>query len=173
MFDAEDIALFFARLLLAIMFVVSALDKFRLDPVEMGQISSLHLPAPAALERVTGVFEMVGATALVLGVYARVAAVALALFVAFVSLMFVQFWSFKGPDDARVMVRNLFVGNLTAIGAALCRRGRCRQSCVCGPLRNRRLMDAQGRRDQALSFQTVQSFRGAPSGIGSTSRFDA
>ena len=51
MFGAEDIALFFARLLLAIMFVVSALDKFRLDPVEMGQISSLHLPAPAALER--------------------------------------------------------------------------------------------------------------------------
>ena len=90
MFDAEDIALFFARLLLAIMFVVSAVDKFRLDPVEMGQISSLHLPAPAALERVTGVFEMVGATALVLGVYARVAAVALALFVAFVSLMFVH-----------------------------------------------------------------------------------
>ena len=83
------------------------------------QISSLHLPAPAALERVTGVFEMVGATALVLGVYARVAAVALALFVAFVSLMFVQFWSFKGPDDARVMVRNLFVGNLAAIGGLL------------------------------------------------------
>jgi putative oxidoreductase len=119
MFGAEDIALFFARLLLAIMFVVSALDKFRLDPVEMGQISSLHLPAPAALERVTGVFEMVGATALVLGVYARVAAVALALFVAFVSLMFVQFWSFKGPVDARVMVRNLFVGNLAAIGGLL------------------------------------------------------
>jgi putative oxidoreductase len=119
MFGAEDIALFFARLLLAIMFVVSAVDKFRLDPVEMAQISSLHLPAPAALERVTGVFEMVGATALVLGVYARVAAVALALFVAFVSLMFVQLWSFKGPDDARVMVRNLFVGNLAAIGGLL------------------------------------------------------
>jgi putative oxidoreductase len=62
---------------------------------------------------------MVGATALVLGVYARVAAVALALFVAFVSLMFVQVWSFKGPDDARVMVRNLFVGNLAAIGGLL------------------------------------------------------
>ena len=37
MFGAEDIALFFARLLLAIMFVVSALDKFRLDPVEMAR----------------------------------------------------------------------------------------------------------------------------------------
>jgi hypothetical protein len=32
------------------MLVVSALDKFRLDPVEIGQISSLHLPDPAAPE---------------------------------------------------------------------------------------------------------------------------
>jgi len=94
MIDA-DIALLVARLLLAVMFAVSALDKFRLDPVEMGQISSLHLPAPAALERLTGVFEMVGASALIFGVYARIAAVALALFVVFVSLIFVQFWSFK------------------------------------------------------------------------------
>jgi putative oxidoreductase len=116
MFGAEDFVLFFARLLLATMFVVSALDKFRLDPVEMRQISSLHLPAPANLERLAGVCEMVGAAALVFGVYARIAAVALALFVTFVSLMFVQFWSFKGPDDARVMVRNLFVGNVAVIG---------------------------------------------------------
>jgi putative oxidoreductase len=69
--------------------------------------------------RVTGVFEMVGATALFFGVYARIAAVELALFVAFVSLMFVQFWSFKGPADARVIVRNLFVGNVAVIGGLL------------------------------------------------------
>ena len=119
MFGNEDIILFIARLLLATMFVVSALDKFRLNPVEMEQIASLHLPAPAALERVTGLCEMAGAAALVLGIYARIAAVALALFVAFVSLAFVQFWSFKGPEDARVTVRNLFVGNLGVIGGLL------------------------------------------------------
>jgi putative oxidoreductase len=119
MFGNEDIILFIARLLLATMFVVSALDKFRLNPVEMGQIASLHLPAPAAFERVTGLCEMAGAAALVLGIYARIAAVALALFVAFVSLAFVQFWSFKGPEDARVTVRNLFVGNLGVIGGLL------------------------------------------------------
>jgi putative oxidoreductase len=119
MIGTEDVTLLLARLLLAAMFVVSALDKFRLDPVEMGQISSLHLPAPAALERVTGVCEMVGATGLFFGVYARIAAAALALFVVFVSFMFVQFWSFKGPADARVMVRNLFVGNVAVVGGLL------------------------------------------------------
>ena len=115
----DDIVRLVARALLAAMFVVSALDKFRLDPVEMGQISSLHLPAPAALERLTGTCEMVGAAALFLGVYARIAAMALALFVAFVSLAFVQFWSFKGPADARVMVRNLFLGNVAVVGGLL------------------------------------------------------
>jgi putative oxidoreductase len=101
------------------MFVVSAFDKFRLDPVEMGQISSLHLPAPAALERLTGICEMAGAAGLFLGVYARIAAVALALFVAFVSLAFVQFWSMEGPADARVTARNLFFGNVAIIGGLL------------------------------------------------------
>jgi putative oxidoreductase len=115
----DDIVRLVARTLLAAMFVVSALDKFRLDPVEMGQISSLHLPAPAALERLTGICEVVGAAALFLGVFARIAAVALALFLSFVSLAFVQFWSFKGPADARVMVRNLFFGNAATLGGLL------------------------------------------------------
>jgi putative oxidoreductase len=115
----DDIVRLVARALLATMFVVSAFDKFRLDPVEMGQISSLHLPAPAALERLTGICEMAGAAALFLGVYARIAAVALALFVAFVSLAFVQFWSMEGPADARVMARNLFFGNVAIIGGLL------------------------------------------------------
>ena len=119
MVGAEDLVLLLARLLLAAMFAVSAIDKFRLDPVEMGQISSLHLPAPAALERATGAFEMAGAAALCFGIYARIAAVALALFVVFVSLAFVQFWSFKGPADARVMVRNLFLGNVAVVGGLL------------------------------------------------------
>ncbi|WP_321967834.1 DoxX family protein [Burkholderia cepacia] len=115
----EDIVLIFARLLIAVMFVVSAFDKFRLDPAEMRQIASLHLPAPASIERLTGLFEIAGAAALAFGIYARVVAAVLALFVAFISLMFVQFWSFKGPADVRIMVRNLFVGNVATIGGLL------------------------------------------------------
>lgn len=36
------------------MFGASAIDKFRLDRLEMEQIAELHLPAPALLERFTG-----------------------------------------------------------------------------------------------------------------------
>jgi hypothetical protein len=41
--------------------------------------------------------------------------VALAVFVAFVSLAFVQFWSIERSADARVMVRNLFIGNVAIV----------------------------------------------------------
>jgi putative oxidoreductase len=119
MTDSKDIVLLAARVLLATMFVASALDKFRLDPVDLRQIASLHLPAPRMIERLTGVFETVGAAALVFGIYARVSAVALALFVAFVSLMFVRFWSFDGPPDVRAMLRNIFLANVAVIGGLL------------------------------------------------------
>jgi uncharacterized membrane protein YphA (DoxX/SURF4 family) len=45
--------------------------------------------------------------------------VALALFVAFVSLAFVRFWSIERPADARVMVRNLFIGNVAIVSGLL------------------------------------------------------
>jgi uncharacterized membrane protein YphA (DoxX/SURF4 family) len=103
---------------IAAMFVVSALDKFRLDPVEMGQISPC-VCRPRCTGSTDGICEMVGAAALSMCVYSRIAAVALALFVAFVSLAFVQFWSIGRPADARVMVRNLFIGNVAIVSGLL------------------------------------------------------
>jgi len=50
------------------------------------------------------------------GICPRLAAVALALFVAFVSLFFIKFWSFDGSPDARTAMRNGFVGNVGVIG---------------------------------------------------------
>jgi uncharacterized membrane protein YphA (DoxX/SURF4 family) len=64
----------------------------------------------------TGVFEGAGGAALVLGVYARVAAGALALFTVFVSLVFVRFWSFEGPLEMRTMLKNIFVSNVAITG---------------------------------------------------------
>ena len=105
------------------MFVVSALDKFRLDPVEMGR-SPPWVCRPPCTGSTDGICEMVGAVALFLGVYSRIAAVAQALFVALVSLAFVQFWSIEGPADARVLVRNLFIGNVAIVSRLLYVAGR-------------------------------------------------
>lgn len=45
MTGGEDLALLGGRVLLALMFVVSEVDKFRLDQTEIQQIASLNLPA--------------------------------------------------------------------------------------------------------------------------------
>ena len=119
MIDAQDVLLLVARVLMAAMFFTSARDKFRFDATEVQQVASLHLPVPTLFLALTGVFEGAGGVALVLGVYARVAAGALALFTTFVSLVFVRFWSFKGPPDMRTMVRNTFVGNVAIIGGLI------------------------------------------------------
>lgn len=86
MIAAQDVLLLVARVLMATMFFTSARDKFRLDAT-----------GAAIFLVLTGVLEGAGGVALVLGVYARVAAGALALFTVFVSVVFVRFWSFKGP----------------------------------------------------------------------------
>jgi uncharacterized membrane protein YphA (DoxX/SURF4 family) len=56
-----------------------------------------------------------------LGVYARVAAGAPALFTAFVSLVFVRFWLFRGPPEMRTMMRNTLVGNVAITGGLIYR----------------------------------------------------
>jgi putative oxidoreductase len=116
MIATHDMLLLVSRVLVATMFFTSARDKFRLDAAEVQQVASLHLPVPAFFLVITGVFEGAGGVALVLGVYARVAAGALALFIVFVSLVYVRFWSFKGPLEMRTMMKNLFVGNVAIIG---------------------------------------------------------
>ncbi|HEY0800115.1 MAG TPA: DoxX family membrane protein [Steroidobacteraceae bacterium] len=119
MIERSDVILLVARLLLALMFVVSAIDKFRLERLEMELIATLQLPAPALLLRFAGICLLLGAAALVLGVYARVASFALALFVGFVSLFFLRFWSFEGPPAVRASMRNTFVGNFAVIGGLI------------------------------------------------------
>jgi hypothetical protein len=90
----------------------------QVSPRPCGDGADLSLRLPA---RCTGSTDgdLRDAAALSLGVYSRVAAVALALFVAFVSLAFVQFWSIERPADARVMVRNLFIGNVAIVSGLL------------------------------------------------------
>ncbi|XAH22140.1 DoxX family protein [Xylophilus sp. GW821-FHT01B05] len=126
MTDTRDLCLLAARVMLAALFVTSALDKFRLEPAELQQIASLHLPAPAFFAVLVGIFEMVGAASLVLGAYARISAMALALFIAFVTLCFLQFWSFEGPAEMRAMLKNVFFGNIALTGGLL-------YLAVCGP----------------------------------------
>lgn len=116
---AADAILLVARLLIAAMFVASARDKLAGDQQEIAMIRGLGLPAPERLESLTGLFEIAGASALALGLGARVAALLLAGFLGFLSLAFLRYWSFTGLGEARQAMRNAFYGNFAAAGGLL------------------------------------------------------
>lgn len=116
---ARDAFLVVARCLIAAMFIASARDKLRGDAAEIEMIRGLGLPAPERLETLTGLFELAGAAALVLGAGARIAALLLAGFLAFLTLAFLHYWSFQGPPEGRLAMRNAFFGNWAAAGGLL------------------------------------------------------
>ncbi len=113
-----DAILFVARLGFASMFVSSAVDKLRGDPKETEMIASLHLPAPAWLERLAGAMVGLAAAMLVLGVGTRLAAVGLLAFTVFTTLAFLRYWSFQGPPEAKQPMKATFYANW-AVSAGL------------------------------------------------------
>ena len=107
-----------ARLGFALMFISSAVDKLRGDPKEIEMIASLHLPAPAVLERLVGALLALGSAMLILGIGTRFAAVGLLAFTALTTLAFLRYWSFQGPAEAKQPMKATFYANW-AVSAGL------------------------------------------------------
>lgn len=113
---ATDIVLLVARILIATVFVVSCIDKLRGSPQEWRAIQGLHIPWPAAMERVAGACELIGAMMLIFGVGARLGSVLLALFMIFITIAFLRYWSFAGHPEAKKGQATAFYSNLATVG---------------------------------------------------------
>jgi putative oxidoreductase len=96
-----------------------ASSKFRQTPDEVKILSNLHVPAPATAELLVGVFETIGVIALVFGVYARLAAIFLAIFMVVVSFAVLSFWSPADPPPVRTQKLNGFVANIAIVGGLI------------------------------------------------------
>lgn len=106
-----------ARVLLALMFVMSGFSKLTAIAGTTGYIASKGLPLPGVLAVASGLLELLGGLALTLGFKARIAAGALAVFTLLASLLFHNFWSLPAEQ---VMVNQLmFLKNLAVIGGML------------------------------------------------------
>ncbi len=85
---ANNVVILIGRILLAAMFIMSGLGKF-LDPAATtGMIAQAGFPAPAALNYLAGLFELVAGLAILIGLYTSIAAYALAAFCIFAGLVF-------------------------------------------------------------------------------------
>jgi putative oxidoreductase len=102
------------RLLLALIFVVSGLQKFGSLAGTAGYIASGGLPAPMVLAVIVAALEVVGGIALIVGFQTRWAALALGLFTLLASLLFHKFWAV--PAEQAFVQQLMFMKNLSIAG---------------------------------------------------------
>jgi putative oxidoreductase len=99
------IAAVIGRLLLAVMFIVSGIQKIA-DPGPTGQmLAATNLPANLALP--TGVFELVAGMLLAIGLMTRLVSVVLAVFVALTIFFFHN--QFADPLQGTLALKNLAI----------------------------------------------------------------
>jgi putative oxidoreductase len=106
-----------ARLLLAAMFVLAGIGKFTALAGTAGYIASKGLPMPMLLAVLSGTLELVGGIALAVGLHARWAALALALFTLLASFIFHNFWAMAA--DQAMVNQLMFMKNLSIVGGML------------------------------------------------------
>jgi putative oxidoreductase len=102
------------RVLLALMFVVSGFGKLTNIEGTAGYIASSGLPLATALAVLVGLLEFFGGLAIMVGLHARWAALALGLFTLLASLLFHNFWAM--PADKAFVQQLMFMKNLAVAG---------------------------------------------------------
>jgi putative oxidoreductase len=106
-----------ARILLALMFVMSGVSKLAGLEGTAGYIASAGLPLPTVLAVGAGLLELVAGIALAVGFQARIAALALALFTIVATVLFHNFWA--APADQAFVQQLMFMKNLAVTGGLL------------------------------------------------------
>jgi len=109
---------FLARLLLAIIFVVSGIRKAMAFGATAQMLAAKGFPYADIVLILTIVLEIGGGLLLILGVQARAAAFALAAFTIVAGVLFHDFWTrFGGADFINQL--NHFLKNLAIVGGLL------------------------------------------------------
>lgn len=106
-----------ARILLALMFILSGFGKLTDIQGTAGYIASGGLPFPMLLAAGVGALELLGGLALVIGFQARWVGLVLGLFTLVASVVFHPFWAV--PADQQSITQLLSMKNLSVAGGLL------------------------------------------------------
>jgi putative oxidoreductase len=114
MLDSLKVPLVVAgRVLLALMFVLSGIDKLGHVAGTADYIAN-GLPMASAIAVLSGLLELVGGLAVAIGFQTRWAALALGLFTLLASVLFHRFWAV--PADQAFVQQLMFMKNLAVAG---------------------------------------------------------
>jgi putative oxidoreductase len=105
------------RILLSLIFLASAAGKLNDWQGTLTMLTDKNLPIPEVLLAVAVVLEIVGGTLVVLGLYARLGAVALLLFLIPVTFILHNFWAMPEAKQMEQMIN--FMKNVSITGGVL------------------------------------------------------
>lgn len=105
------------RILISIVFIMGGLGKIMGFSIEEGMVASKHLPMPAVALGIALVIELAGGLAILLGLFTRLTAWILFLYLIPTTLLFHNFWSMQGMDRIDNMIH--FEKNLAIMGGLL------------------------------------------------------
>jgi putative oxidoreductase len=105
------------RVLLSLIFVISGAKKIATFAGTAGYIASKGLPAAEILAALTICVELGGGLLLLIGLKARWAALALAVFTVLASVLFHNFWAMTGPEAMNNQIH--FMKNIAIVGGML------------------------------------------------------
>jgi putative oxidoreductase len=117
MTEGQNLLTLVARILLALMFVLSGIGKITDFAGTAAYISSVGLPIPALLAAGAIVVEIGAGIALIIGFKTRWAAAALVAFTLAAAILFHNYWSL--PSDKQLLQQILFLKNLAVTGGLL------------------------------------------------------
>jgi putative oxidoreductase len=115
--SARNTLALIGRTLLALMFVIAGYTKIGGFAGVVGYVASKGLPLPHVVALLTIALELGAGLALIVGFYARWAALALALFTLSASVLFHNFWAV--PPEQYMTQYLMFMKNIAISGGLL------------------------------------------------------
>jgi putative oxidoreductase len=106
-----------ARFALAAVFMVAGIEKLANSTSAIAYMNSAGIPFADGLLYVAAFVEIVGALSLALGAFARLGAIALAVYLGVVTLVFHAFWNYEDVARSRQLIN--FLKNLAIVGGLL------------------------------------------------------
>jgi putative oxidoreductase len=98
-----SVLIFLGRILLSILFIVAGFQKLTGGAEGLsGMLGGMGLPQPLALAYLTGLCELVGGLAVLVGFQVRIVGILLALF-----CLFTGYIAHMGPDQATALMKNI------------------------------------------------------------------
>ena len=115
--SSTSIVALFGRILLSLVFIMGGVGKITGFSYEEGMVAAQHFPLPAVALGIALLIELVGGLAILTGLFARITAWIVFLYMIPTTLVFHNFWAMQGADRIDTMIH--FQKNIAIMGGLL------------------------------------------------------